>query len=170
MHICMERCHKDKCGQVCVLTSKVKLRKMFKQNNLLSQCLIITPKKCRCGCYTKDLPCSKSFNCETKCKNKRDCNKHPCNKKVRNLYKLYILIAILVFRQCCDNQCPPCDKICGKTLSCGKHKCSSLCHMGECYPCDLKAEVKCRCGNTVRSVPCGREKKTRPPKCLKPCK
>lgn len=130
LHICAERCHKDKCGQ----------------------CLVITKKQCRCGQYSKELPCSKIFNCETKCKSIRDCMKHPCNRK------------------CCDNQCPPCDKVCGKTLSCGKHKCTSLCHMGQCYPCNLKATVKCRCGGTTINVSCGREKKSKPPKCLKPCR
>lgn len=55
-------------------------------------------------------------------------------------------------------------------LSCGKHKCQSLCHHGQCYPCTLTAQVKCRCGNTTMTVSCGREKKTKPPKCLLPCK
>lgn len=46
--------------------------------------------------------------------------------------------------QCCDGQCLPCEKVCGKYLSCGKHKCTSLCHTGLCYPCTLQASVKCR--------------------------
>lgn len=90
------------------------------------QCIEIIRKQCRCGQHSKELPCSKSFLCDTKCKQMRDCNKHACSRK------------------CCDNQCPPCDRICGKTLSCGKHKCSSLCHHGPCYPCTAKAPVKCR--------------------------
>lgn len=59
-HICAERCHKGECGQ----------------------CLAIVEKKCRCGLHTKELPCSKLFLCETKCKQTRDCIKHPCNRKV----------------------------------------------------------------------------------------
>ncbi|XP_031617999.1 NF-X1-type zinc finger protein NFXL1 isoform X1 [Contarinia nasturtii] len=129
-HICAERCHRGECGQ----------------------CLEIVEKKCRCGNYSKELPCSKTFLCEAKCKRMRDCNKHACNRK------------------CCDGDCSPCDKICGKTLSCGKHKCTSVCHHGQCYPCTLTATVKCRCGNTSMDVPCGREKKTKPPKCNLPCK
>lgn len=54
-------------------------------------------------------------------------------------------------------------------FSCGAHKCSSPCHSGLCYPCPLQATVTCFCGRTAISVPCGREKKTRPPKCSKPC-
>lgn len=59
-HICAERCHRGECGQ----------------------CLEIVEKKCRCGLYTKELPCSKQYLCEAKCKQMRDCNKHPCNRKV----------------------------------------------------------------------------------------
>lgn len=43
-HICAERCHRGECGQ----------------------CLEITAKKCRCGLFTKELPCSKTFSCEAK--------------------------------------------------------------------------------------------------------
>lgn len=59
-HICAERCHRGDCGQ----------------------CLEIVEKKCRCGLYTKELPCSKQYLCEAKCKQMRDCNKHACNRKV----------------------------------------------------------------------------------------
>lgn len=72
--------------------------------------------------------------------------------------------------QCCDKDCPPCDKVCGKTLSCNKHKCSALCHRGQCYPCPQRSIVKCRCGQTSVEVACGREKQTRPPKCSQPCR
>lgn len=46
------------------------------------QCLVIIKKKCRCGMHEKELPCSKEFTCETKCKQTKDCEKHPCNRKV----------------------------------------------------------------------------------------
>ncbi|XP_055702161.1 NF-X1-type zinc finger protein NFXL1 [Phlebotomus papatasi] len=129
-HLCLDRCHRGECGA----------------------CPEIIEKRCRCGLHSKQLPCHKSFTCETKCKQQKDCTKHVCNRK------------------CCDGNCPPCDKICGKTLPCGRHKCKSNCHTGHCYPCNLKAKVKCRCSKTVIEVPCGRERKTRPPKCHLPCR
>ncbi|KAM7357795.1 NF-X1-type zinc finger protein NFXL1 [Cochliomyia hominivorax] len=129
IHTCTQRCHKGNC-------------------NL---CLIITKKKCRCGMHEKELPCSKEFTCETKCKQIRDCGKHPCNRK------------------CCDRNCPPCDKVCGKPLSCGKHKCQSICHKEPCYPCQQKSQINCRCGKTKRTVPCGRERTARVV-CLEPCR
>ncbi|XP_030375185.1 NF-X1-type zinc finger protein NFXL1 [Scaptodrosophila lebanonensis] len=121
LHTCTQRCHRGSC-------------------NL---CLVITKKRCRCGQHEKELPCSKEFTCETKCKRMRDCGKHVCNRK------------------CCGDQCPPCEKICGKQLSCNKHKCQSVCHNGPCYPCKLESQVNCRCGKTRKSVPCGRERNAR---------
>ncbi|KAK9887147.1 hypothetical protein WA026_020594 [Henosepilachna vigintioctopunctata] len=130
MHRCVLKCHKDKCGI----------------------CLETVEKQCRCGQHIKEVQCSKPFFCETKCKNLRDCNKHPCNKK------------------CCDGNCPTCEKPCGKTLSCGNHKCASVCHRGPCYPCNLTEFVTCFCGETKLTVPCGRKYKVKPPKCNLPCK
>lgn len=114
-------------------------------------CLQHVTKKCKCGQYEKEVLCSKEFVCATKCKILRDCKIHPCNKK------------------CCSGDCPPCRNVCGKTLSCKNHKCESICHSGPCYPCPVTAQVKCRCGETVRSVPCGSEKRCKPPDCSLLC-
>lgn len=124
-HFCVLKCHKGRCGT----------------------CLEVVKKTCRCGQHTKDVHCSKPFYCETKCKNMRDCNKHPCNKK------------------CCNGECPPCEKPCGKTLNCGNHKCVSVCHRGPCFPCNLMDVVTCNCGESKLSVPCGRKNQVKPPKC-----
>lgn len=107
LHNCISRCHPGACPD----------------------CLVITPKACRCGLFTKEVACSKEFICETKCKRMRSCKKHPCSKK------------------CCpdDGEETLCEKTCSKTLSCGKHKCQSLCgHIGPCYPCNQQSEVKCK--------------------------
>lgn len=107
LHNCVSRCHPGTCPE----------------------CLVITPKSCRCGLFTKEVACSKEFTCETKCKRMRSCKKHPCSKK------------------CCpdDKEETLCEKTCNKTLSCGKHKCQSLCgHVGPCYPCNQQSEVKCK--------------------------
>ncbi|XP_022903190.1 NF-X1-type zinc finger protein NFXL1 [Onthophagus taurus] len=128
-HFCNYKCHKDKCGS----------------------CVEIVIKSCRCGLHTKEIPCKKRYLCETKCKQMKDCNKHPCNRK------------------CCDGNCPPCEKPCGRTLSCGNHKCGSVCHRGPCYPCQLTEKVFCRCNETFITVSCGRKHKTRPPRCNKLC-
>ena len=40
-------------------------------------------------------------------------------------------LPLLPFPQCCDDNCPPCEQTCNKTLSCRKHKCAAPCHLGK---------------------------------------
>lgn len=108
-------------------------------------------KQCRCGKHTKRMPCHKPYQCETKCPKTRDCQRHQCKRK------------------CCPGNCPTCDQMCGRTLGCRNHKCPSVCHRGSCYPCPETMDVKCNCGKTALSVPCGRERTTKPPKCKEFC-
>ncbi|XP_055333654.1 NF-X1-type zinc finger protein NFXL1-like [Paramacrobiotus metropolitanus] len=128
-HFCLELCHFGECGP----------------------CMQSTKKTCPCGAKTKQLPCSKDFTCDTKCKSMRNCNRHACNKR------------------CCMGNCPPCDQICGRMLSCRTHKCDSLCHSGPCYPCSQMVDLGCACGRSVISVPCGRQRSVKAPKCSYAC-
>ncbi|RXG62012.1 NF-X1-type zinc finger protein NFXL1 [Armadillidium vulgare] len=130
VHFCAERCHKYACPS----------------------CIQVRVKKCSCGLREKELPCSKTYICDVKCKRKRDCGRHLCNRK------------------CCSGDCPSCDQICGKTLSCGQHKCESRCHRMKCFPCSLTHKISCTCGGTTITVPCGRQNKTPIPKCNILCK
>lgn len=115
-------------------------------------CQILVEKKCYCTTHVKSVPCSKEFKCDTKCRGIRACRKHNCGRK------------------CCNGNCPACEKVCDKLLHCGQHRCTSVCHHGPCYPCPLESKVSCRCKHTSVSVPCGREKHTKPPKCTQLCK
>jgi NF-X1-type zinc finger protein NFXL1 len=144
----------DSCGDTCQKPLNCGVHQCLERchKGACPSCLELIEKSCKCGKIKKEILCSKPLICETKCKNMRACRKHPCSRK------------------CCDGNCPPCDKICGKFLSCGKHKCNALCHDGACYPCPLKVQLKCSCGGTSISVICGREKKTKLPKCRLPCK
>ncbi|XP_077333657.1 NF-X1-type zinc finger protein NFXL1 isoform X1 [Lithobates pipiens] len=108
-------------------------------------------RQCRCGKHTKQIPCHKPYLCETKCPKTRDCQRHQCKRK------------------CCTGNCPPCDQQCGRTLGCRNHKCPSVCHRGSCYPCPVTVDVKCNCGKTMLTVPCGRERSTKPPRCKAVC-
>ena len=36
---------------------------------------------------------------------------------------------------CCIDVDHICDRICGKNLTCKKHKCTEPCHTGNCAPC-----------------------------------
>ncbi|KAH9492637.1 NF-X1-type zinc finger protein nfxl1 [Bulinus truncatus] len=114
------------------------------------QCMQMSVKRCRCGQRQKEVPCAKEFLCEKKCNNMRNCGVHKCNRK------------------CCDGNCPSCEQICGKTLKCRNHKCASRCHKGPCYPCPLTVSITCNCQATKISVPCGKERETKPPRCNLP--
>ncbi|XP_011560522.3 NF-X1-type zinc finger protein NFXL1 [Plutella xylostella] len=145
METCLETCGKihEDCGHSCP-------EKCHKGS--CPPCLVLVEKKCHCGTHMKSLPCSKDFRCDTKCRGSRDCGKHACAKK------------------CCNGNCPPCEKVCDKPLQCGRHKCSTVCHRGPCYPCPRESKVTCRCKETSITVPCGRERHTKPPRCSLPCK
>ncbi|XP_066286715.1 NF-X1-type zinc finger protein NFXL1-like [Branchiostoma lanceolatum] len=116
------------------------------------QCWERATKTCRCGQRKKSLPCNKEYLCETRCTNMRTCQRHQCRRK------------------CCDGQCPACDQNCGRTLNCRNHKCPTKCHPGQCYPCNETVNISCPCGATVITLPCGRKKGARPPKCMQPCR
>lgn len=47
-----------------------------------------------------------------------------------------------------------CGKTCGKSLACGRHRCTLPCHGGPCTPCTDTLQVRCRCGHETRSYPC----------------
>ena len=41
--------------------------------------------------------------------------------------------------------------------------------LGQCYPCTQVVSVTCHCGHSSITVPCGRERRTKPPSCSLPC-
>ncbi|KAJ8683718.1 hypothetical protein QAD02_019510 [Eretmocerus hayati] len=132
-HYCSMRCHTEGCGQ----------------------CREVVTKSCRCGSYSKEIPCHKEFHCSKKCTQMRLCGRHQCNKK------------------CCDcrltNNFYMCEKICDNMLKCGKHKCLAPCHSGPCYPCPRTISIRCRCGHSRAIIPCGFTRKIKPPHCNRQC-
>ncbi|KAL5012277.1 hypothetical protein ScPMuIL_010828 [Solemya velum] len=116
------------------------------------ECRQIVLKTCRCQQRKKEVLCCKEYLCDLKCSNTRDCGKHQCKRK------------------CCDGNCPSCEQMCGKLLSCRNHKCQSRCHRGRCYPCPLTVDILCNCKFTSITVPCGKEKSIKPPRCHQKCK
>ncbi|XP_062513703.1 NF-X1-type zinc finger protein NFXL1-like [Corticium candelabrum] len=115
-------------------------------------CRQMVTKTCRCGRKEKKVQCHQEYTCEIKCDRKRDCQRHQCKRK------------------CCDGSCPPCEQPCSRTLNCRNHKCASRCHSGLCYPCIGTVDISCNCGATVLTVSCGRERRTKPPKCKELCR
>lgn len=143
------------CGGTCnkLLECGTHTCSMRCHKSACGQCLERIVKRCRCGAKMKEVPCAREYLCESKCKKVRNCFIHPCNRKC-----------------CTGRDCPPCEKPCGRTLSCGNHKCTQVCHVGPCYPCTQTERVTCKCGSRVLQLSCGAKKRTKPPRCTKPCK
>jgi transcriptional repressor NF-X1 len=57
-------------------------------------------------------------------------------------------------RTSCMDPIPTCESTCGKVHTTCSHSCLSTCHVGECPPCTVSISVSCRCGETIRYVPC----------------
>lgn len=53
----------------------------------------------------------------------------------------------------CSTQSWQCGKVCQKTLSCGNHKCSAICHK-TCKPCPKRTSKPCLCGKTKSERDC----------------
>ncbi|GFR97491.1 NF-X1-type zinc finger protein NFXL1 [Elysia marginata] len=118
-------------------------------------------RKCPCGKAEYQLPCTEDIlTCGDTCGKALSCGEHFCAQRCHTGD----------CGQCCDGNCPGCEQICGKTLRCRNHKCASRCHKGPCYPCPLTVEITCFCKKTKISVPCGRERDTKPPRCNQLCR
>ena len=59
-HQCTQQCHTGSCGI----------------------CRQVVTKTCRCGKREKNVLCSQEFLCEGKCLKMRQCERHPCKRKV----------------------------------------------------------------------------------------
>ena len=46
------------------------------------QCMQRVHKLCRCGKKEREVTCGTEFLCEAKCSNMRQCERHPCKRKV----------------------------------------------------------------------------------------
>lgn len=142
-HRCTLQCHPGPCGE-CLVT--------------------VGPKKCPCGSTTYSYRCGQAdpeTTCDNACGKLLACGVHLCDK------------------QCHSGGCGPCEELvpmtcacgkesgvrrlcgsafrcarrCGKVLSCGNHRCSAVCHDGECPLCprDVAVVDACPCGARLLS-------------------
>ncbi|TIA86347.1 hypothetical protein E3P99_03711 [Wallemia hederae] len=150
-HACEAQCHTDDCPP----------------------CQVSITTICRCGASKVTRQCHEvqregdEVLCERVCHSLRLCGKHECMKrccplrefedrrgKRKALLETHIAVPDEVMRMW-----HTCELVCGKTLSCGVHKCMESDHKGKCGPC-LNAsfdELTCSCGNTTLEppIPCG---------------
>lgn len=56
--------------------------------------------------------------------------------------------------QCCQKDDTVCTEVCDKVLACGVHRCTLVCHAGDCERCEEQVEHRCHCGKDKRLVAC----------------
>ncbi|XP_041978690.1 protein shuttle craft-like [Aricia agestis] len=71
---------------------------------------------------------------------------------------------------CCDAATHRCTLVCGRSLACQLHRCEEFCHTGHCAPCPVVSfeELTCACGAEAVLPPV--RCGTRAPLCSAPCR
>eukprot|EP00803_Ostreobium_quekettii_P005135 evm.model.scf_243.8 EVM.evm.TU.scf_243.8 scf_243:37566-42694(-) len=196
-HSCGEKCGREllgrgghACGHSCMLLC---------HPGPCPPCPRLVEESCHCGKVTRRQRCGqKSFSCGTVCGKGLSCGHncpaacHPdscppceltgefsckCGKERRTVS--------------CSEQVFECGEVCGKPLACGRHKCSKICHYGDCGGCPMSGIRHCHCGKVEfpeltcmdaapscgdtcgRWLPCGRHRCTdrcHPGDCAQACR
>ncbi|GJC92072.1 NF-X1 type zinc finger [Colletotrichum higginsianum] len=157
-HRCLDTCHTGPCNP----------------------CFQKADISCRCGRTTSSSMCHQGDiakpMCMRVCQAQLNCGRHKCGEHCCPGEKK-AMERQAAKRKHRQQQAPDeveaehiCLRVCGRTLKCGTHQCSQICHAGPCPSC-LEAvfeEISCACGRTVLQPPqpCG----TRPPECRFDCR
>ncbi|OHE96996.1 NF-X1 type zinc finger [Colletotrichum orchidophilum] len=157
-HRCLDTCHTGPCNS-CFQKQDISCRcQRTVSRSLCHQGEIATPM-----CFRV---CQAQLNC-----GRHKCGEHCCPGEKKAIERQ------AARRKHRQQQAPDeveaehiCLRVCGRTLKCGTHQCSQICHAGPCPSC-LEAvfeEISCACGRTVLQPPqpCG----TRPPECRFDCR
>lgn len=138
-------------------------------------------KKCGCGATQQMVRCGSDVPvvCQGICKKVLECTIHYCSLKCHQGACLSCEEWLKQECYCgkvgrkirCTSEYKgatkySCGELCERILSCGNHKCSKVCHDGDCEPCKLAPEriTFCPCGQTkleegsrnscLDSIPC----------------
>ena len=115
---------------------------------------------CHCGKLSKPVRCSQSqFSCGKLCGKRLACG-HRCPHKCHAGDCPACTLSATVTCHCaaetktlpCSQSDFHCDRICGKALPCGRHRCGKVCHGGACGGCPMEGPRLCPCGK-VCAVP-----------------
>ncbi|XP_037090699.1 NF-X1-type zinc finger protein NFXL1-like [Pollicipes pollicipes] len=160
-HACEQRCERPlrpDCGHTCLLHC---------HPGPCPPCPVTVKTRCYCGASGPDTRrCgSKAWSCRKPCNKTLDCNTHRCPEPC---HPGACPACPQTSRQPCNcgsqAQLRPCasprwqcDKVCGRPLSCGHHRCDAVCHAGACGPCPRADRRRCPCGRTEVQQPCHEE-------------
>ncbi|EKF26023.1 hypothetical protein MOQ_010302 [Trypanosoma cruzi marinkellei] len=143
-HPCPVQCHPGPCPECSFFTG---------------------PKSCPCGATTYTWRCGQPDPqklCDNTCFKTLNCFIHKCKAKCHNgacepcpEKSLATCYCRLETRELpCGSSSFSCGRVCGKTLRCGVHVCSLICHSGDCPPCDRDPSIilRCPCGSVPLTV------------------
>ncbi|KAH1004003.1 hypothetical protein HUJ04_003825 [Dendroctonus ponderosae] len=141
-HKCLLLCHPGPCPP-CPVTV-----------NVTCYCSSQQPSTRRC--------CSKGWSCGNRCGKLLSCDKHSCadachSGDCKPCAKKSIQKCMCSSQQKLRDCAFPiwqCEKVCGKPLDCGNHKCDETCHAGVCNSCVLTKPRTCPCGKSTYNLAC----------------
>ncbi|KAG1722751.1 hypothetical protein EDB19DRAFT_1930311 [Suillus lakei] len=141
-------------------------------------CTELIERTCRCGATKKMIKCGEVIEtsegdeggevlCDRTCIALRICGRHQCNRICCPLASLAAVqkgkgkkrAGLLDELDAEEGGLHECDLPCGKTLSCGNHRCERKDHRGVCGVClqSVYEDLICPCGRTALEppIPCG---------------
>lgn len=169
-HKCSQPCHKGKCGECQVA---VQVRCYCGNHRQALKCSERKPDnqarkhnhRKQIGYYSCGNPCGKKLDCgnhecQATCHKEHEvshhCESQPLKDEKCPCGKHYVQVLLGRTRESCLESIPLCGETCGKLLPCG-HACPEKCHLGNCAPCELVVEKKCRCGGKTFKVKCSED-------------
>lgn len=117
---------------------------------------------CHCGKLSKPVRCSQSqFSCGKLCGKRLACG-HRCPHKCHAGGCPACTLSATVTCHCgaesqtlaCSQSDFHCDRVCGKALPCGRHRCERVCHGGTCGGCPMEGPRLCPCGKVCHCCYC----------------
>lgn len=111
-----------------------------------------TPHSCGNPCTRRRLACDHACPLP--------CHPGPCPPCITTVQKPCFCTKTTLSFRCAHFSAVPapsmsCGAPCNRPLSCGKHRCESTCHAGDCAPCAEIEYVQCYCGKERKQVSCG---------------
>jgi len=124
-------------------------------------CTALVEVECPCGKERRRGKCGEQIRCGEQCGKQLSCGVHYCQalchegecESCQEVLQIGCFCGESLKTVPCSKTVPStynCSAQCPKTLLCGNHPCPSLCHPGQCPPCQLTVErvTHCPCGKT----------------------
>ncbi|KAG7653753.1 Zinc finger PHD-finger [Arabidopsis suecica] len=174
-HQCERTCHVGPCDPCQVLVNATCFCKKKVETVICGDMNVKGELKAEDGVYSCSFNCGKPLGCGNHfCS--EVCHPGPCGdcdllpSRVKTCYCGKTRLEEQIRRSCLD-PIPSCSNVCRKLLPCRLHTCNEMCHAGDCPPCLVQVNQKCRCGSTSRAVECYITTSSETEKfvCAKPC-